>query len=110
MVSFEKAPPRAFDLVAGADGLHSNVCRLIFGTDRTYERQLGYYVAAFEAAGYRPRDGLVYVAYVLPGRQISRFALRGDRTLFLFVFTSDRLPASPRRTCLGVRRRSAPLP
>lgn len=93
LVSFEKAPPRAFDLVVGADGLHSNVRRLVFGADRTYERQLGYYVAAFEVAGYRPRDELVYVAYGLPGRQVARFALRGDRTLLLFVFTSDRLPA-----------------
>ena len=103
LVSFERAPPRAFDLVVGADGLHSNVRRLVFGADQTYERQLGYYVAAFEAAGYRPRDELVYVAYGLPGRQISRFALYGDRTLFLFIFTSDRLPASPPQDLPGCK-------
>ena len=36
--------------------------------------------------GYRPRDELVYVTYATPGRQLSRVALRGDRTMFLFIF------------------------
>lgn len=103
LVSFENAPPRAFDLVVGADGLHSNVRSFVFGADQTYERQLGYYVAAFEAAGYRPRDELVYVTYGLPGRQISRFALHGDRKLFPFVFTSDRLPAPPPQALPGYK-------
>jgi 2-polyprenyl-6-methoxyphenol hydroxylase-like FAD-dependent oxidoreductase len=31
----------------------------------------------------------VYVIYEQPGRQIGRFALRGDRTLFLFVLAHD---------------------
>jgi 2-polyprenyl-6-methoxyphenol hydroxylase-like FAD-dependent oxidoreductase len=30
-VSFEHAAPRRFDVVVGADGLHSNVRRLVFG-------------------------------------------------------------------------------
>jgi 2-polyprenyl-6-methoxyphenol hydroxylase-like FAD-dependent oxidoreductase len=90
---------RDFDLVVGADGLHSGVRALAFGDDADVERSLGYYVAAFEAPGYRPRDELAYVSYGLPGRQISRFAGRGDATMFLFVFDAARLggpePASP---------------
>lgn len=82
---------RDFDLVIGADGLHSNVRRLVFGPQAKFERRLGYYVAAFEAAGYRPRDELVYVSRGLPGRQLSRFSLRGDRTMFLFVFAAEHL-------------------
>ena len=49
-------------------------------------------VAAFEADGYRPRDGRNYVSYSEPGRQVGRFALNNDRTLFLFVFAADRAP------------------
>jgi 2-polyprenyl-6-methoxyphenol hydroxylase-like FAD-dependent oxidoreductase len=30
-----------------------------------------------------------YISYAAPGRQISRYALRGDRTAFLFVFRRD---------------------
>lgn len=78
---------RDFDLVIGADGLHSNVRELAFGgSDGRFERQLGYHVAAFETMGYAPRDELVYVSHAEPGRQIARFAERGDRTLFLTVF------------------------
>lgn len=82
------------DLVVGADGLHSRVRQLAFGPDEDFEVDLDYQVAAFEAGGYRPRDELVYVSHALPGRQISRFALRDDRTLFLFVFQNKYMPGS----------------
>jgi 2-polyprenyl-6-methoxyphenol hydroxylase-like FAD-dependent oxidoreductase len=87
-VAFERASGRTFDLVIGADGLHSEVRRLVFGGEWS-EKYLGYMVAAFQAEGYRPRDDLVYVSYALPGRQVARFAMRGDRTMFLFVFAAD---------------------
>lgn len=84
--------PQSFDLVIGADGTHSAVRRAVFGPDDRFETDLGYQVAAFEVPGYRPRDELVYLAHSSPGRMISRFAMRGDRTMFLTVFTDDRLP------------------
>jgi len=86
-VQFEKAGKRPFDLVIGADGLHSKIRSLAFGPQQRFERQLGYGVAAFEVQGYRPRDEDVYVIYCEPGRMVGRFALRDDSTLFLFVFT-----------------------
>ena len=88
-VTFESGQERVFDLVIGADGLHSTIRRLAFGPQETYEKHLGYTVAAFEVTGYRPRDEDVYVIYEQPGRQVGRFALHGDRTLFLFVLARD---------------------
>jgi 2-polyprenyl-6-methoxyphenol hydroxylase-like FAD-dependent oxidoreductase len=41
-VSFERGPGRRFDLVIGADGLHSTVRRLAFGPEPQFERFLGY--------------------------------------------------------------------
>ena len=79
---------RRFDLVIGADGLHSKVRALAFGPQSRFERPLGYQVAAFEAQGYHPRDEDIYVMYALPGRMVGRFALHADRTLFLFVFAA----------------------
>ena len=79
---------RRFDLVIGADGLHSAVRQLAFGPAAQFEKDLGYMVAAFESEGYRPRDDDVYLIYGQPGRMIGRFTLRGDRTLFLCVFSA----------------------
>jgi 2-polyprenyl-6-methoxyphenol hydroxylase-like FAD-dependent oxidoreductase len=87
-VALESGIEREFDLVVGADGLHSNVRRLAFGADAGHEKFLGCRVAACVVEGYRPRDELVYVTHNVPDRQIGRFALRDDRTLFLFVFRS----------------------
>ncbi|MGO8799415.1 MAG: FAD-binding domain [Roseiarcus sp.] len=95
-VTFERAAPRRFDLVIGADGLHSRVRALAFGPQEQFERSLGYAVAAFECDGYRPREEDIYVMSNAPGCMLGRFALRDDRTLFLIVFThgpSDRWPA-----------------
>jgi 2-polyprenyl-6-methoxyphenol hydroxylase-like FAD-dependent oxidoreductase len=91
-VEFEHGSERRFDLVIGADGLHSRVRKLAFGERDHYERDLGYRVAAFATAGYRPRDELVYIVYSALGRQVGRFALHDDRTLFLFIFASGDEP------------------
>jgi 2-polyprenyl-6-methoxyphenol hydroxylase-like FAD-dependent oxidoreductase len=94
-VVFKHSGGRRFDLLIGADGLHSEVRRLVFGPQDRFEKQLGYMVAAFEVRGYRPRDEDVYLMYGQPGRMLGRFTLHDDRTLFLFVFAADRgaLPA-----------------
>lgn len=98
-VELRSGRSRRFDLVIGAGGLHSPVRRLAFGPDTQFERDLGYRVAAFEALGYRPRDELVYVSYGLPGRMLSRFTMRDDRTMFLFICTTEEMdstdPAGP---------------
>jgi 2-polyprenyl-6-methoxyphenol hydroxylase-like FAD-dependent oxidoreductase len=88
-VTFDRSAPREVDLVVGADGLHSRVRGLVFGPERDVELSLGYHVAAFEVGGYTPRDELAYVSHAVPGRQISRFAMRDDRTLFLAVFRDE---------------------
>ena len=85
-VTFESGKKRQFDLIIGADGLHSRVRQLVCGEQSRFERYLGYKVAAFEVKGYRPRDELVYVMYTRVGQQVVRFAMRDDRTMFLFTF------------------------
>ena len=98
-VTFEHAPGRHFDVVIGADGLHSVVRKLVFGSEDRFEKFLGYSVAAFEATGYQPRNEDIYITYSAPGKQVGRLTLRNNRTLFLFVF-ADELgsPIDPRDT------------
>lgn len=88
-VAFKRGSERDFDLVVGADGLHSRVRKLVFGDEARFEKYLGYKVAAIEVDGYRPRDELVYLMYTQIGQQVGRFSMRGDRTLFLFTFKDD---------------------
>ncbi|MDX1883365.1 FAD-binding domain [Mycolicibacterium sp. 120270] len=88
-LTFRNAQPRDFDMVIGADGLHSTVRSLAFGPESWYAYYLGCQVAACVLTGYRPRDDDVYVTYNLPGRQVGRFAMNGDRTLVLFIFRSE---------------------
>ncbi|NOQ61294.1 FAD-binding domain [Mycolicibacterium fortuitum] len=85
-VTFENRPADDFDLVIGADGLHSNVRRLVFGPEDRYEHYLGCKVAACVVDGYRGGSSDTYLTYSVPGRQIGQFTLRGNRTMFLFVF------------------------
>jgi 2-polyprenyl-6-methoxyphenol hydroxylase-like FAD-dependent oxidoreductase len=88
-VTFDSGRTRDFDLVIGADGLHSQVRRLVFGPQERFEKYLGITVAAFEVEGYRPRDELVAVMYTQVGYQVTRLSLRNDVTMFLFTFVDD---------------------
>lgn len=83
-VTFTHAPPATFDLVVGADGMHSNVRRLGFGPESDYVRHLGhYYVLAGMDTG---EDDVMYNE---PGKMA---ALGGTKAPAFFVFASDPLP------------------
>ncbi|MEO8241293.1 MAG: FAD-binding domain [bacterium] len=84
-----------FDLLIGADGLHSRVRSLVFGPQADFEVPLGYQVAAFTLTGYRPRQDLAYVSHTEPSRHIARVSLRDDKTLFLFICATDLIGQSP---------------
>ncbi|WP_438485251.1 FAD-dependent monooxygenase [Streptomyces sp. S186] len=55
-VTFERGAPRTFDLVVGADGLHSTVRRLAFGPEADCLRHLGSYVGLFTAPNFLDLD------------------------------------------------------
>ncbi|MFF2145721.1 FAD-dependent monooxygenase [Kitasatospora sp. NPDC058190] len=51
-IRFERAEPRRFDLVVGADGLHSTVRRLAFGPEERFARHLDMHLAIFRANNF----------------------------------------------------------
>jgi 2-polyprenyl-6-methoxyphenol hydroxylase-like FAD-dependent oxidoreductase len=53
-VAFADGRQGRYDLVVGADGLHSNVRRLAFGPERNYVRHFGYYVALVDLPQGKP--------------------------------------------------------
>ncbi|MEU6873464.1 FAD-dependent monooxygenase [Streptomyces sp. NPDC046751] len=69
-VTFQHGAPREFDLVIGADGLHSNVRRLAFGPEERFVRHLGYYAATWQLPNYLG-VGRGSVGYNTPGRLAS---------------------------------------
>jgi 2-polyprenyl-6-methoxyphenol hydroxylase-like FAD-dependent oxidoreductase len=89
-VEFTSGGSRRFDLLVGADGLHSRVRECVFGDERQFEEYLGYYAASFVAQGYRHRDEGTYLSFSRPGRQLTRYAMRNELTAFLLVFAENR--------------------
>ena len=88
-VEFTSGTTRDFDIVVGADGLHSRVRQLVFGPEEQFENYLGITVAAFDVDDYAPRDELVAVTHTEVGVQTLRFSLRDGSTMFYFTFRHD---------------------
>ena len=86
---FERGEPRRFDLVVGADGIHSRVRRCAFGPERDFVRYLGYYyaVAGVPGLGGSGRAAATAHMYCGPGRSHPRRRQGGH----LYVFASPAL-------------------
>ncbi|WP_031037360.1 FAD-dependent monooxygenase [Streptomyces sp. NRRL F-5650] len=90
-VEFQSGTSRDFDLVIGADGLHSNVRRLAFGPEQDYVSHLGYYAATWALpSDSHPGPAKGSVGYNAPGRLASVGADHRDpaRAGAFFVFAS----------------------
>ena len=87
-VTFRHAASQTFDLVIGADGLHSVVRELAFGDHQDPVRDLGLYVSIF---GIPDRYGLDHegLLYSVPGRTAAIFSAPGtDGVVAQFFFTA----------------------
>jgi 2-polyprenyl-6-methoxyphenol hydroxylase-like FAD-dependent oxidoreductase len=95
-VSFERAAPRTFDLVIGADGVHSNIRHLAFGPENGFARDLGLYVSIFTVPNFTDLDH-AGVLYSVPGKTAGLFAT-GDpaRAIAQMYFTAPALRYDPR--------------
>jgi 2-polyprenyl-6-methoxyphenol hydroxylase-like FAD-dependent oxidoreductase len=89
-VVFDRAAPRRFDLVVGADGLHSTVRTLAFGQERDYVHHLGLYVATLPLGRPAGRPDEV-ILYNTPGRLVSIHPVRGA-ALAAFIFRGPAIP------------------
>ncbi len=88
-VTFEHAAPRWFDVVIGADGLHSNVRRLVFGQDAGRTQFLGGYLAVLSVPKTLAREGEM-VVHVGVGRLAGIYTAQPlDDARALFMFRSN---------------------
>lgn len=90
-VTFARGAPRRFDLVVGADGLHSGVRALAFGDESRFIRFHGYYVAACSGPDLLGLESSARL-YSEPGRAVSvgGARLRGEAAT-TFIFASEPL-------------------
>ena len=91
-VAFASGRSERFDLVVGADGLHSGVRSVAFGDESQYVRHHGYALATWSF----PRGALsaaVTQSYAEPGRSLTVTQEPQGRARALLIFTS---PPPPR--------------
>lgn len=90
--TFERAAPRSFDLVVGADGVHSGVRSLVFGPEERLVRHLGEYSAFFTLPDHLGLDHWERFHNV-PGRKVvaMRPARKPGEAKALFSFASPPL-------------------
>jgi 2-polyprenyl-6-methoxyphenol hydroxylase-like FAD-dependent oxidoreductase len=81
-----------FDLLVGADGVHSQVRSLAFGDEQQFTRFLGYYTAAFILTDSFKKPVVADALYTLnvPGRQVAVYPIRGDKLATFFVYKANR--------------------
>jgi 2-polyprenyl-6-methoxyphenol hydroxylase-like FAD-dependent oxidoreductase len=75
-VTFARGDRRTFDLVVGADGIHSGVRKLAFGDESQFVRYLGAYNAYYTVPGKLDTDGW-FLMHSLPGARMA--AVRPER-------------------------------
>ncbi|GAB2554115.1 FAD-dependent monooxygenase [Kribbella endophytica] len=93
-VTFEHAAARTFDLVIGADGIHSRVRKLAFGPEQDFVKYLGHYYCVAGASpwsGNGSRERQVAHGHNVPGRLA---VTGGSKAQQLYMFASPELDYS----------------
>ena len=91
-VRFKSSEHDRFDIVIGADGLHSNTRALMFGSEEPFNRYLGRCFNLFSLPNYASlsHEGIIYAE---PERTAGVYAVGDSDTLHAFlIFASDKLP------------------
>jgi 2-polyprenyl-6-methoxyphenol hydroxylase-like FAD-dependent oxidoreductase len=97
-VGFERGARRRFDLVVGADGLHSNVRALAFGDEKNFIHDLGYYASICTVENHL---GLDHTGRLMnsPGKTVGTYSARDNaEAKALFYFASKPLDYDRRDT------------
>jgi 2-polyprenyl-6-methoxyphenol hydroxylase-like FAD-dependent oxidoreductase len=96
-VTFERSDPRGFDLVVGADGLHSTVRALAFGPEDRFRYDLGGYVSVFRTTTELDLDGWELM-HTMPatagsgGRTAALYPLAPPEAIAMFYLAAPPLP------------------
>ena len=94
VVTLRSGTKRDFDLVIGADGLHSNVRKLVFGKETQFEKYFGYYTSSYTINNFSVGNDR-FSMYNVPYKQVAVYSNKESQTTTFFIFTSpEKLPYS----------------
>jgi 2-polyprenyl-6-methoxyphenol hydroxylase-like FAD-dependent oxidoreductase len=81
----------SFDVVVGADGVHSRVRELAFGKEESFSRFLGYYTAALSSMTRVCVKvfGEAFYTLTVPGRQVAAYPISGGRLATFFIHKAE---------------------
>ncbi|MCA6105878.1 FAD-dependent monooxygenase [Bradyrhizobium cenepequi] len=103
-VTFENGTTENYDVVIGADGLHSNTRRLIFGPEEPFIHYLGYCYNGFTTPNFLELSH-ESLTYTVPGRYAVLSAVKDSPTLHAFlIFASEEPPFSRHQDPASQRR------
>jgi 2-polyprenyl-6-methoxyphenol hydroxylase-like FAD-dependent oxidoreductase len=91
-VTFVSGDTATYDIVIGADGLHSNTRSLVFGHEPQFERYIGFCFAGFTMPNTFGLDRGA-LAYTLPGKNAVIYATNDDGPVYAFLVF--KYPTSP---------------
>jgi 2-polyprenyl-6-methoxyphenol hydroxylase-like FAD-dependent oxidoreductase len=97
-VTFVSGNTGTYDIVIGADGLHSNVRSHVFGPESEFERYIGYCFAGFTIPNTFGLDRGA-LSYALPGKNAVIYATNDAGPAFAFLIFKH--PTSPFRKSLS---------
>jgi len=86
-VMFKSGLTRSFDLLVGADGLHSIVRNLIFGEESQFEKYYGYYTSSFTMNNYS-NEGRAFSMFNVPNKQVAVYTISKEKAASFFIFTA----------------------
>ena len=88
IITFTDNSQRNFDLLIGADGLHSVVRKLYFGEEDAFKSFMGYYAASFTIDNYLP-DPHVFKSHTVNGKQVGIYGISENSLATFFIFKSE---------------------
>jgi 2-polyprenyl-6-methoxyphenol hydroxylase-like FAD-dependent oxidoreductase len=90
-----------YDLVIGADGIHSNIRKLVWGDESQFKHFLGFYVACSVIEDFLDTPN-TFLGHLEPNVQTSVYSIGGNRLATFFAFRSEKLNVHGREAQLQV--------
>ncbi|ELR68634.1 hypothetical protein C900_00178 [Fulvivirga imtechensis AK7] len=91
-VTFKDGDIEKYDLVIGADGIHSKVRELVFGNEQQFQKYLGYHVAAliYNKPIRLPGEGPAFYSVTVPDKQAVLCPLQEGKYASFFIWRTKK--------------------